>query len=113
MAAVFQELALTWKGEEYRVKPTIKILNRIEQDVSISSVAHRLTTGHPPMSQLATIVAGFLREAGAKVTAEEVYEELMSGTSDQITEMTQAVIMACFPSAGKQEAPAKKKNSRK
>ena len=106
MSAVFRELVLNWKGTEYRVKPTMAILNRIEQDVSLSVLAFKITSGNPPLSQLATVIAHFLNAGGAKdVTAEDVYVEIMNGNKKIVGDMAAAVMLAVFPQAGKAEAP--------
>jgi hypothetical protein len=107
MAAVFRELELTWAGETYRVKPTMGLLNKIEQDISLSSVAYRIANGNPPLSQLATIIAAFLQQGGAKVSAEEVYAEIMNGEAGTIRELAEAVLLATFPQQGKLEARPK------
>jgi hypothetical protein len=106
MAAVFRELILNWKGSEYRVKPTMGILNRIEQDISLSVLAFKITSGNPPLSQLATVFAHFLNAAGAKdVTSEDVYVEIMNGDKKVVGDMAAALMLAVFPQAGKVEAP--------
>ncbi len=107
MAAVFRELEVSWDGQTYRVKPTMGLLNKIEQDVSLSSVAQRISQGRPPISQLALILAAFLQAGGCKVTSEEVYTELLAGDADVLWEMTGAVLSACFPQKGKAEAHPK------
>lgn len=109
MAAVFRELNLSWNGKEVRIKPTMRLLNEIEQDVSLSRVAYRLASGDPPLSQLAIVIGHFLRAGGVgNVTDEDVYCEIMQGSKEQITEMSNAIMMAAFPQAGKPEAPATK-----
>lgn len=108
MAAVFQELTLRWGEETVRVKPTMALLNDIEQKVSLSRVAYRLSSGDPPLSQLAVIVSHFLQAGGIRVTDEQVYAEIMHGGHDQVTAMAEAVMMAAFPQVGKPAAPATK-----
>ena len=109
MASVFQELTLTWKGEEYKVKPTMALLNKVEQDVSLATLAYRSSKGDLPLSHLATALAAFLREAGCKVSPEEVYGELAQAEPEEIHAAVGAVIQAAFPQMGKPEAPAKPK----
>lgn len=101
MASVFQEITLGWGGKEYRVTPTMRLLNSIEQDVSLSRLAYRMGEGDVPISQLAMVVATMLRQAGAKVTDEEVYQEIMTGESDSVQAMASSVMQAMFPSPKK------------
>ena len=109
MGAVFRELELKWEGETYRVKPTMALLNRVEQDVSLATLAYRASKGDLPVSHLATALAAFLREAGCKVSAEDVYSELAQAEPQMIQEAISLVIQAAFPQMGKPEAPAKPK----
>lgn len=107
MSAVFKELTLQWEGETYRVKPTMELLNEIEQKVSLSTVAYRIANGDPPLTQLATIIAAFLRAGGCKkVTSEEVYLQIMQGDEAVVREMAESLMMAAFPQLGKADAPA-------
>lgn len=112
MAAVYQEITLTWKGEEYTIRPTMRLMQDIEQQFSLSRVAHRITQGDVPLSHMATITAMMLRRAGCKVTDDEVFLELLQGDSDDIQEMAIALITAAFPikqdKQGNAKAPAKK-----
>ena len=113
MGAVFRELELKWEGETYRVKPTMALLNRVEQDVSLATLAYRASKGDLPVSHLATALAAFLREAGCKVSAEDVYSELAQAEPQMIQEAISLVIQAAFPQTGKREAPAKPKKRKK
>ena len=107
MSAVFKEITLQWNSETFRVKPTMDLLNQIEQKVSLSSVAYRIANGDPPLTQLATIIAAFLRAGGCKkVTSEDVYLEIMQGDEAVVREMSESLVMAAFPQLGKADAPA-------
>ncbi len=112
MAAVYQEITLTWKDEEYTIRPTMRLMQDIEQQFSLSRVAHRITQGDTPLSHMAAIVAIMLRSAGCKVTDDDVFQELLQGSSDDIQEMAIALITAAFPikpeKKGNAKAPAKK-----
>ena len=104
MAAVFQELEISWGGEVYRVKPTMKLLNQVEQNVSLSSIAFRLGKNEPPVSLMAVVFGIFLRSAGCDVTDEEIYAELILGDKTNIVEAANLIIMAAYPQLGKPEA---------
>jgi len=110
MAAVYQDIELTWKGETYTVRPTMRLMQDIEQRFSLSRVAHRITQGDTPLSHMAAIVAIMLRSAGCKVTDDDVFVELLKGDSDDIKDMSIALITAAFPVTpkGNERAPAKK-----
>ena len=113
MAAIFRKVILEYQGKEYTITPTMRLINDIEQDISLSRLAQRLATGDPPLSHVATVVACLLRGAGAKCTDEEVYQELMTGDVQAVRAMAGAVIEAVFPESKKADAPAQKKAPRK
>lgn len=111
MSAIFQDVVLGWGGKEYRVTPTMRLLNTVEQRVSLSALAHSLATGHPRLTHLATAVALFLQHAGVVVTEEEVYQEIMHGGQEQTQVIASAIVLAAFPAQKVQpggNAPAPK-----
>lgn len=113
MASIFRKVILAYQGTEYTITPTMRLINDIEQEISLSRLAQRLATGDPPLSHVATVVASLLRGAGAKCSDDDVYQELMTGDSDAVKNMATAVIEAVFPESKKVDAPAQKKPARK
>jgi predicted secreted protein len=87
--------------------PAERSIDFTAEGISLSSVAYRIANGNPPLSQLATIIAAFLQQGGAKVSAEEVYAEIMNGEAGTIRELAEAVLLATFPQQGKLEARPK------
>ena len=106
MAAVYQDILLEWKGVEHTIKPSMRLLQDIEQKFSISRVAHRITTGDVPLSHMASIVGIMLRSAGAEVTDDEVFSELMQGDAQVVQDMAIALISAAFPFVGEAQGNA-------
>lgn len=115
MAAVYKDILMEWKGVEYTVKPTMRLLQDIEQKFSISRVAHRITQGDLPLSHMASIVGIMLRSAGAEVTDDEVFSELMMGDAQVVQNMVIALISAAFPFSGAAQGnePAPKPSAKK
>ncbi len=109
MSAVFKEVVLGWDGEEYHITPDMRLLNRIEQDISLSRLAYRMSTGDVPMSQLATVIAVMLNSAGAKADDAEVYQMLMTGEAGTWQPLS---CRQCFRSQ-KKAIPRKSKASRR
>lgn len=105
MAAIYDEIVLSWGGEEYTIQPSYGMIQAIEsQGVSIVGVSQRLMQGDPPISLVAQIVSHMLRTAGAKATPQEVYEHLMTDAdSDEIASVCEAVISAFTPRKKDQE----------
>ena len=119
MAAVYQDILMEWEGVEYTIKPSMRPMQDIEQEFSISRVAHRITNGDAPWSHMAAIVGAMLRSAGAEVTDDDVFSELMQGDSKVVQDMAIALISAAFPFSGAARGnspapnPAVKKATRK
>lgn len=97
MAAIFEPITIGWRGEEYTITPTMRLLNQVEQRVSLSAIAHHLSIGEPRLSHIATALSVLLQAAGVKVSDGEVYQELMSADAEEITAMATAVVAAAFP----------------
>lgn len=105
MASIFQEVVLTWRGTEYRITPTMRLLNRIEQDVSLAVLAGRISNGDVPITHIATAVSIMLQSKGAKASAEDVYAELLGDDPEVVSEMAQAIMLAAFPTPKKSVDP--------
>lgn len=101
MSAVFKSVELTWEGKTYEVKPTMALLNRIENRVSIAAMVRGLSSEAPPISHLAFVVGEFLRAAGARVDDDEVYRELVTGEMSGLIDMRNAIFAAVFPAPKK------------
>lgn len=100
--AVFRELTIKWKGAEYTFVPSMKLMRSIEMgDISFTDIAVRTSQGRPPISHISLVLAKMLQSAGAKVTDEQIYEELVSGSQDNVTELITLVLTAFTPSNDK------------
>jgi len=75
-------------------------------DISFTDIAVRTSQGRPPISHIAFVLAKMLASAGAKVTEEDVYAELMTGEQESITALISAVLTAFSPSDPKPKNPA-------
>jgi len=109
MASIFKEIALTWNGKSYHVTPDMRLINSIEQEVSLSKLAARLHQGDVPIGHMATIISAFLRRAGADASEEDVYAELLTGKNQQIiNDAAAAIFESVFPQPKKSEEPKSK-----
>lgn len=105
--AVFREMTIAWQGKEYTFTPSMRLMRSIEMgDISFTDIAVRTSQGRPPISHIAFVLAKMLQSAGAKVTEEDVYGELVSGEQDAVTTLISAVLTAFSPSEGKPKNPA-------
>lgn len=105
--AVFRELIIAWKGEEYKFTPSMRLMRSIEMgDISFTDIAIRTSQGRPPISHIAFVLSKMLQAAGAKVTDDEVYEELVTGDQDSITALIGLVLTAFSPGESNAKNPA-------
>ncbi len=104
--AVFREMTIAWKGKEYTFTPSMRLMRSIEMgDISFTDIAVRTSQGRPPISHIAFVLAKMLQSAGAKVTDEDVYEELVTGDQESITALISLVLTAFSPSDPKPKNP--------
>lgn len=98
---VFRELTITWQGKDYKFTPSMRLMRSIEMgDISFTDIAIRTSQGRPPISHIATVLAKMLQAGGAKVTEEEVYSELVTGSQESVTGLITMVLTAFSPSEG-------------
>lgn len=112
MAAIFEPVTIGWDGKEYTITPTMALLNRVEQRVSIAAMAHHMSIGEPRMSHIATAVSILLQSAGVNVTDAQVYQSLMHADQASAMDMCNAIVAAAFPARkggnqGNEKAPTK------
>lgn len=97
--AIFRELTIKWKGEEYKFVPSMRLMRSIEMgDISFTDIAVRTSQGRPPISHIAFVLSKMLQSAGAKITDEQVYEELVTGNQASITDLISIVLTSFSPS---------------
>ena len=96
--AIFRDVTITWRGREYTVTPTMRLMRSIEMgDISLSDIAVRTSQGRPPISHLAFVVSKMLQSVGAEINEEAVYSEILRGDHTQVQNMIGVVLMAFSP----------------
>ena len=104
--AIFRELTIKWNGEEYKFVPSMRLMRSIEMgDISFTDIAVRTSQGRPPISHIAFVLSKMLQSAGAKVTDEQVYEELVTGDQGSITDLITLVLTSFSPTEDKSKNP--------
>ena len=97
MSAIFKTVSLSWDGKDYEIKPTMALLNKIEQRVSLAQLIRGMSTDAPPLSHMAFVIGEFLRSAGARVDDAEIYQEMMTGDGHALLAMRDAIFAGIFP----------------
>ena len=100
--SVFRDVTITWRGKDYIVTPSIRMLRTIEMmGISLFSVATSISSGAPAFASLSSIAGVMLRSAGADVSDDDVYAEmqksLTSGNAQSIVEMMGVILVAFNP----------------
>lgn len=118
MAFIYPEVTIEWAGVEYSTKATFKVINKIEQSVSLAGLVTKVQSGDVPLSHLATVYANLLRGAGVAADDEEVFAAMFGAdTSAQLSQtdiiaLAASALSACFPTNAPKEESVKKKKSR-
>ena len=92
----------------------MRLINKIEQTVSLAPLAMKLQNGDIVLSHLAVIYGNLLRSGGCDVSDDEVYGSMMGlnvgAELDQSEVMTAAAtaLACCFPERPEDEEPKKK-----
>jgi hypothetical protein len=90
-------VTVEWEGVSYTAQVTMRLRNRIENDVNLLDLAMKLNAGGvPPMSHIATVFHQVLSAGGCTRTDEEIFEALFENT-DAIGDVLAQIIPAFFP----------------
>ena len=102
MSAVFNTVEVSWEGKTYEVKPTMALINKIEQRLPLVRLARELGQAEPPVSSLVYVITEMLRSVGVQVEEEEVYREIVTSDDPQLgMNLRLAVLAAIFPAPKK------------
>jgi hypothetical protein len=111
---IFPNTEISWGGKEYTTKVTMRLINKIEQTVSLAPLAMKLQNGDIVLSHLAVMYGNLLRSGGCDASDDEVYGSMMGmdvGSKLNQTEIMTAAAAAlacCFPERPEDEEPKKK-----
>lgn len=100
--SVFRDVTITWRGKEYIVTPSLRMLRTIEMmGISLFAVASSVSSGAPAFASMSAIAGVMLRSAGADVSDDDIYAEmqksLTSGNTQSVIEMMGAILLAFNP----------------
>lgn len=118
MAFIYPEVTIEWAGVEYSTKATFKVINKIEQSVSLAGLVTKVQSGDVPLSHLASVYANLLRGEGVNVSDEEVYASMYGADTEcglsqtEIISLAASALTACFPTNAPASDEVKKKKAR-
>ena len=119
MAKIWQDIELEWEGESYTVRPSLTLLNHLEQKPgrSLSKLFMRMMDQDLPAGAACELIADTLNFAGAEVKAEDIFEATGGGINGDAVSMASQILIACLPTPKEtgetKAATAKKKTSQK
>lgn len=110
MAPIYDQITLSWEDKEVTVRPTFRMVQRIEsRGISIFGVYQSITRGEPRVTQVAEIISELLTSGGVKsATPEKVYQRIVhsgEGEWESISHAILAVFMPRDPRSGNSEDP--------
>jgi hypothetical protein len=111
MAVVYREVVIEWGGREVRISPSYRVIQQVEQKLSLAALLHRVSRGEPPFSQLADLLAMALQSSGCRAEAEEINASMYAqGAAGDLVSKATEVLLAMLPQQegeqkGKAQAP--------
>ena len=122
MAAIWNDINITWKGKPYTVRPTLEFINHLEQRPGNSLTNLINLAGNEKLGTVrcAEVLYDSLVYAGADAGSVNEVWESFGGIGEGLTRSAWAILAACLPQpkveegeeAPKKTAP-KRKSSRK
>lgn len=98
--AVFQDIVLSWKGEDSTI-PASRVLGAIaivEEQITFPELLAAMQRGRPPLATIARAYGGVLRYAGAKITDDETYAGMFDAAEqEQIVASINALLVMMVP----------------
>jgi len=93
--AVFEEVTLTWDGQDYKIPPerVLKCIASVEEVLPLWRVS-QATVGDLRLADLAEAYSAVLRFAGANVSADEFYSRLFDGDGPELAKKARAYCYA-------------------
>ena len=111
---IYPNTEISWGGKEYTTKVNMRLINKIEQSVSLAPLAYKLQNGDVVLSHLAVMYGNLLRSGGCDVSDDEVYASMMGVEVGSELEQQDIMIAAgaalacCFPERPEDKKPKKR-----
>lgn len=97
--ALFEPITLGWQGKEYTIAPDriLRLIAQVESELTYAELYQFSIRGGAPLAKLSMSFGLMLRYAGAKVTDEEIYNQLLTGGAEEILSITQSLLAMMTP----------------
>jgi len=115
--SINKTLKMSWEGTEYDISITMRLIDKIEEEINLMKMVERATTGDVRFSHAAKLIALLLQSAGCAVTTEEVFQGVFGDTDlpvDKIVGLLWEIFGVIFPEPKKksEEKPKSLKRTR-
>jgi len=115
--AVNKTLTMSWKGVEYHVLVTMRLIDQIEEDINLVKMMARAAKDDIRYSHASHLVSMLLQSAGCPTSQEEVWEGLSDGEGrmDVVTvaNLLWEIFAIVFPEPKKKDESVKKPKRQK
>ena len=110
--AINKTLVLTWNDVDYDIHMTMRLIDRIEEDINLMKMVERASTGDVRFAHAANLISILLKSAGCLATQEEVFEGMFGGDEEmqphEVVALLWKVFAVIFPDPKKKPTAAKK-----
>ena len=98
--SINKTLTLSWEGVDFDVNITMRLIDKIEEDINLMKMVERMSSGDVRFSHAAKLVSHLLHSAGCTATQEDVFQG-MFGDSDiqpnDLLELLWKIFAIIFP----------------
>lgn len=77
--AINTELKLKWRGDDYKLKVTMEVIDRVEDQINVMRLVQQVSDGDFRMAKIAKLLSVILVEAGCDTDQEDVYLGMTGG----------------------------------
>lgn len=91
--ALFEDVKLTWNGREYTLpsQRVMRTISQIENHITLVELTEANERGSLPIAKLTAAFGILLRNAGAKVTDEDIYGAMFSSNENMAIMVQQSI----------------------
>lgn len=114
--AINKLVELAWDGKPYKVKITMAVIDKLDDEVNLAQMAIQNAAGDVRFTKVAKLFTVLLNEAGADVEYDDVFHALFGSgkiVQKEVQPMVAAIFTAIFPDTKKKSTtrpPAKGKS---
>lgn len=94
------EFVIEWGGQDYTIKPTMRLLRKIENEVSLAGMLSKASANQPQVSHVAYFMYELLKSAGADVSEAELYQSMYGEDMAAVNQLAYDCIVKCMGNQG-------------